>query len=160
MRVGPEINEREYWVLCYILSPECWQCNVHTKSHCDAFALSLLSCKRNNTFSFYCCWCKCSCQQYESVQCCHVNGFLSSYKVFLTAVTNSMRACFLALVIRFANLNFCVTCRHLWPVWLYHVFPHCVINDGVFGKKLLNTKCTLWFFLKKFVWDVSVSEKN
>jgi hypothetical protein len=35
-------------------------------------------CVRNNTFTFYCCWCKCSCQQYESVKCCHINATVDS----------------------------------------------------------------------------------
>jgi hypothetical protein len=30
---------------------------------------------------------------------------------------------------------------HLWPVWLYRIFPHYLINDTIFGKKLLNIKC-------------------
>jgi len=33
---------------------------------------------------------------------------------------------------------------HLWHVWLYHVFPRCLVNGTIFGKKgrgLLNVKC-------------------
>ena len=30
---------------------------------------------------------------------------------------------------------------HLWLVWLYHIFPHYLINDKTFLKKLPNTKC-------------------
>ena len=29
----------------------------------------------------------------------------------------------------------------LWPVTLYHIFPHYLRNGKIFGKKLLNTKC-------------------
>jgi len=25
--------------------------------------------------------------------------------------------------------------RHPWPVWLYHIFPHYLINNTIFGKK-------------------------
>ena len=35
---------------------------------------------------------------------------------------------------------------HLWPVWLYNICPHYLINGTIFEKKkkLLNTKCVLW----------------
>jgi hypothetical protein len=36
---------------------------------------------------------------------------------------------------------------HLWPVWLYHIFPHYLINGTIFGKKLLNIKCVFSFSL-------------
>jgi hypothetical protein len=40
--------------------------------------------------------------------------------------------------------------RHLWPVRLYNVCPHCLINGTIFGKKgkkLLKIKCVLIFSL-------------
>jgi len=37
---------------------------------------------------------------------------------------------------------------HLWPVWLYHIFPHYRINGMIFGKMLLNMKCVFWFSLQ------------
>jgi hypothetical protein len=37
---------------------------------------------------------------------------------------------------------------HLWPVWLYHIFPHYLINGTIFGKKLLNIQCVFWFSLQ------------
>jgi hypothetical protein len=37
---------------------------------------------------------------------------------------------------------------HLWPVRLYHIFPHYLINGTIFGKKLLNIKCAFWFSLQ------------
>jgi len=30
--------------------------------------------------------------------------------------------------------------RHLWPVWLYHIFSRYFINGTIFGKKLLKIK--------------------
>jgi hypothetical protein len=36
----------------------------------------------------------------------------------------------------------------LWPVGLYHIFPHYLINGTILGKKLLNIKCVFWFSLK------------
>jgi hypothetical protein len=37
---------------------------------------------------------------------------------------------------------------HLWPVWLYHIFPHYLITGKNFGKKLLKMKCVFWFSLR------------
>ena len=34
---------------------------------------------------------------------------------------------------------------HLWPVWLYHIFPNYFINSTIFGEKLLNTESVFWF---------------
>jgi hypothetical protein len=33
----------------------------------------------------------------------------------------------------------------LWPAPLYHIFPHYFINDTIFEKKFLKTKCVLIF---------------
>jgi len=41
-----------------------------------------------------------------------------------------------ALVIQHTKCMRCI----VWPIWLYHVFPH-LINGMIFGKKLLNVKC-------------------
>jgi len=27
---------------------------------------------------------------------------------------------------------------HLWPAWVYNIFPHYLVNSMIFGKKLLN----------------------
>jgi len=35
----------------------------------------------------------------------------------------------------------CAVLHDLWPVWLYHIFPRYLINDTIFGIKLLNLKC-------------------
>jgi hypothetical protein len=37
---------------------------------------------------------------------------------------------------------------HVWPVRLYRIFPHYLINGTIFGKKLLNIKCLYWFSLQ------------
>ena len=38
---------------------------------------------------------------------------------------------------------------HLWPLWLYNIFPHYLINDMIFGKKKLqNIKCVFTFSLE------------
>jgi len=35
-----------------------------------------------------------------------------------------------------------------WPVLLYQVFPHYLVNGAILGKHLLNTKCVFWFSLQ------------
>ena len=49
---------------------------------------------------------------------------------------------------------------HLWPVPLYNIFPHYLINGTIFekNKKLLNVKC--FHFLYKFLWNIFHSKKN
>ena len=37
---------------------------------------------------------------------------------------------------------------HLWPVWLCQIYPHYLINDMIFEKKLLNLKFVFWFSLQ------------
>ena len=37
---------------------------------------------------------------------------------------------------------------HLWPVWLYNIFPHALINGTIKKKKLLNIKCVFSFSLQ------------
>ena len=38
---------------------------------------------------------------------------------------------------------------HLWPVWIYSIFPHYLINGTIFEKKkVVNLKCWLWFSLQ------------
>ena len=48
---------------------------------------------------------------------------------------------------------FCTTLlRHLWPLWLYHVLLHYLLNDTIFwpggeGDLMLNTKCVFWSYV-------------
>jgi hypothetical protein len=37
---------------------------------------------------------------------------------------------------------------HLWPVWLYDIFPHFLSNFAIFGKKLFGIKCVFRFSLQ------------
>ena len=56
-------------------------------------------------------------------------------------------------------------CYRLWPVHLYKIFPHYLINGTIIGKKLLNIKCVFWFSLqllsetflipRRTEWDVT-----
>ena len=38
----------------------------------------------------------------------------------------------------------------MWPVRVYHMFPHYLINCTIlfFGKELLDTKCVFWVSLQ------------
>ena len=38
--------------------------------------------------------------------------------------------------------------RHLWPVRLYHIFPHYLTNGTIFGKRLLSTKYVFWISIQ------------
>ena len=42
---------------------------------------------------------------------------------------------------------------HLWPVWLYHIFPHYLINDTIFfgGGGITEHKMYLFIFSTTFV---------
>ena len=48
---------------------------------------------------------------------------------------------------------------HLWPVWIYHIFPHYVINCTICWEKSLNTKCVL-IFSTAFACNISHSKKK
>ena len=65
---------------------------------------------------------------------------------------------FLALVISIKSA--CVVLRlHLCPVWVYHIFPHYLINSTILGGKILNTKYVL-ISSTTFVWNISHSKKK
>jgi hypothetical protein len=34
---------------------------------------------------------------------------------------------------------------HQWPVWLYDIFSHYLINGTIFGKMLVSIKCVVLF---------------
>jgi cellulose synthase/poly-beta-1,6-N-acetylglucosamine synthase-like glycosyltransferase len=59
-------------------------------------------------------------------------------------------------------------CVFMWPVRLYHIFPHSLINGTIFGKKkLLAIKCVFWFalqhlpqtflILRRTWWDIIIN---
>ena len=49
---------------------------------------------------------------------------------------------------------------HLWTIRLYHVFPHCLINDSIFGKQVTERKMHILIFSTTFVRNNSYSNKN
>jgi len=50
---------------------------------------------------------------------------------------------FVALGIQHPHAPYC----HLWPVWIYSIFPHYLINGTIF-EKIVNLKCLFWFSLQ------------
>jgi len=48
---------------------------------------------------------------------------------------------------------------HLWPVRLYNIFPHNLINGTIFGERLIENQKCLLIFSTTFVWNISCSKK-
>jgi hypothetical protein len=70
--------------------------------------------------------------------CCYVKAVSIRYSKCVSV----------ALVIQHALRMRRIYC-HLWPVWLYHIFPHYLINGTIFGGGgggVLTIKCVLIFF--------------
>jgi hypothetical protein len=42
----------------------------------------------------------------------------------------------------FLHLIFAILCC-LWSFWLYHIFPHYLVNGMIFTHKMFNIKCVL-----------------
>ena len=47
----------------------------------------------------------------------------------------------------------------LWPVWLYHVSPHYLINN-TFRKNVTEHKMCVLMFCVTFVWQITHSKRN
>jgi len=62
--------------------------------------------------------------------------------------------------LRYPSHNVHVPYCHLWPVKLYNILPHYIINDTILEKILLNIQCEVWFHLSTSVWNISRSKKN
>ena len=41
------------------------------------------------------------------------------------------------------HLLYAILYCHLWPLWVYHIFPLYIKHGMIFGEKLLNIKCVL-----------------
>jgi hypothetical protein len=55
-----------------------------------------------------------------------------------------------ALVIQHAKRMRRFTCR-LWPVWLYHIFPHYLINGTILETKVIEHKMCVLILPTTFV---------
>ena len=68
-----------------------------------------------------------------------------------------VRVCF---SLGYPTCNTHAPCGYLWPVRLYNIFKHYLINDTIFRKKkLLNVICVS-IFSTTFTWNISHSKKN
>jgi len=71
--------------------------------------------------------------------------------------------CILVSAIRHVNRVFsayhCIV-GYVGPVWLYHIFPHYLINGTILGKTVLKIKFRVLIFSTAFYWNISHSEIN
>ena len=104
--------------------------------------------------TFYCCWRRSSCQQYESVHCWYGKATLGSLctvaeLLLLTIMRITYYVCeslFLrSYSVWISPLFSALLYYHPWPVWLYNIFPHYLINGPIFVKNILNIKYVFWF---------------
>ena len=49
---------------------------------------------------------------------------------------------------------------HLWPVWIYCIFPHYLTNGTTFWKKVIEHKIPVLIFPPTFVLNISHSKKK
>jgi hypothetical protein len=49
---------------------------------------------------------------------------------------------------------------HVWPVWLYHIFPHYLINGTIFRGWITENKMCVWIFITTSAWNIYDSMKN
>ena len=48
---------------------------------------------------------------------------------------------------------------HVWPVRLYHIFPHYIINGTIFGI-VMEHKIWVFIFLTNFSWNISILRRS
>ena len=66
----------------------------------------------------------------------NIEGPLCNHFCRGKAVSITYSECvFVSLPIQLAMRICCIICR-LWPVWLYYIFPHYLINNHHFRKKI------------------------
>ena len=64
-------------------------------------------------------------------------NFKFTYFVFVALISQQEKSC---------TVLYC----HVWPLWLYDILPHYLMNDTVFGKNVLNInvyadfRCNIW----------------
>jgi hypothetical protein len=64
--------------------------------------------------------------------------------------------CSLRYPARNARAPYC----HLWPDWLYSIFPHYLINGTIFGKKFIEHKNVFWFSLQSLSETFLILRRN
>jgi len=86
---------------------------------------------------------------------CTYNVTLGRVRVTIVAVGKRwvfriLIVCCLAFVTGHAMLMRRIFYCHLWPVWFYHIFPHYLINDTIFGRKCNWTQNVFFDLLYSF----------
>jgi hypothetical protein len=88
----------------------------------------------------------------------HSGPFVQPFLQFQSNKYYIFRACVYSL--RYLAWNAHTPYFHLWPVWVYHIFPHYPINSTIFETVLLNIKCVFWFSLQRFSETFHLLRKN
>ena len=75
-------------------------------------------------------------------------GTLTRFRTTIVAVENNKYEIFWACVCsrRYPSCNAHAPYFPLWPVQLYNIFPHYLINSTILEKRM-NIKCVFWFAL-------------
>ena len=80
-----------------------------------------------------------------------------SYPAFAKPILYIVYIFYLYLYSYYLHVLYC----HLWPILLYHIFPHYLSKGTIFGeKKAFEYKMCFWIFCTKFVWKNFHSKKN
>jgi hypothetical protein len=67
-----------------------------------------------------------------------------------------LRACSLTYPAYNVHMLYC----HLWPIWLHHVFRHCLLNGIVLWRNATEHETFVLIFSTNFIWNISHSKKN
>jgi hypothetical protein len=62
--------------------------------------------------------------------------------------------------LRYTACNASAPYYHLWPVSLYNIFPHYLLNRTIFEKKFIARKICVLSLSTNFVRKISCSKKN
>jgi len=49
---------------------------------------------------------------------------------------------------------------HLWPVWLWNIFPHYIVKGTIFEKKVTKCETCVLILYRTFVWHISHPKTN
>jgi hypothetical protein len=66
---------------------------------------------------------------------------------------------FVLVILHVIAFLYTVLYRHLWPVWLHHIFPHYLINGTIFGKSY-EYEISVLISSTNFVRNTSHSKKK
>ena len=81
--------------------------------------------------------------------CCSGKAICVTYSEYVLVALDIQLACACAVL-------YC----HLWPVCLYRIFPHYLIYEKFFEKKVIKHRMCVLIFSTTFDWSISHSKKN